>query len=92
MVFLRIFCPLLLSARIALNPQGFLVLLSTQTVRVAAPTVESQLQREILVQTRRRRRAGVFPRGDLRCYSWSLSHLGYLYPETIPVVIKVDHK
>ena len=23
--------------------------------------------------------------------SWSLSHLGYLYPETTPVVIKLDH-
>jgi len=29
-------------------------------------------------------------RGDL-CYdSWSLSHLGYLYPGTTPVVIKLD--
>jgi len=26
------------------------------------------------------------------CYdSWSLSHLGYLYPETTPVMIKLDH-
>jgi len=23
--------------------------------------------------------------------SWSLSHLGYLYPGTTPVVIKLDH-
>ena len=29
-------------------------------------------------------------RGDL-CYdSWSLSHLGYLYPGTTPVMIKLD--
>ena len=27
-------------------------------------------------------------RGD---YSWSLSHLGYLYPGTTPVMIKLDH-
>jgi len=26
-----------------------------------------------------------------RCDSWSLSHLGYLYPGTTPVMIKVDH-
>jgi len=25
------------------------------------------------------------------CDSWNLSHLGYLYPETTPVVIKLDH-
>ena len=26
------------------------------------------------------------------CYdSWSLSHLGYLYPGTVPVMIKLDH-
>jgi len=25
------------------------------------------------------------------CDSWSLSHLGYLYPGTTPVVIKLDH-
>jgi len=30
MVFLRVFCPLLLSARNVLNPRGFLVLPSTQ--------------------------------------------------------------
>ena len=24
--------------------------------------------------------------------SWSLSHLGYLYPGTTPVMIKLDHK
>ena len=29
--------------------------------------------------------------GDL-CYDrWSLSHLGYLYPGTTPVMIKLDH-
>ena len=25
------------------------------------------------------------------CDSWSLSHLGYLYPGTTPVMIKLDH-
>jgi len=41
--------------------------------------------------TRRRQRAGVSLRGDL-CYdSWSLSPLGYLYPGTTPVMIKLDH-
>ena len=33
--------------------------------------------------------------GRLRnlCYdSWSLSHLGYLYPGTTPVIIKLDHQ
>ena len=39
---------------------------------------------------RRRQRAGVSLRGDL-CYdSWSLGHLGYLYPGTTPVMIKLD--
>ena len=45
----------------------------------------------MVVKTRRRQRAGVPLRGDL-CYdSWSLSHLGYLYPGTTPVMIKLDH-
>ena len=30
---------------------------------------------------------GAWLRGD----SWSLSHLGYLYPGTTPVMIKLDH-
>ena len=43
------------------------------------------------VKTRRGQRAGVSLRGDL-CYgSWSLSHLGYLYTGTTPVMIKLDH-
>ena len=43
-----------------------------------------------MVKTRRRQRAGVSLRRDL-CYdSWSLSHLGYLYPGTTPVMIKLD--
>ena len=25
------------------------------------------------------------------CDSWSLGHLGYLYPGTAPVMIKLDH-
>jgi len=28
---------------------------------------------------------------NLCCDSWSLSHLGYLYPGTTPVMIKLDH-
>jgi len=45
----------------------------------------------MVVKTCRRQRAGVSLRGDL-CYdSWSLSHLGYLYPGTTPVMIKLDH-
>jgi len=27
----------------------------------------------------------------LPCDSWSLSHMGYLYPGTTPVMIKLDH-
>jgi len=45
----------------------------------------------MVVKTRRRQRAGVSLRGDL-CYdSWSLSHLGYLYPGTTPVMIKLSN-
>jgi len=33
------------------------------------------------------RRMARFGRGD----SWNLSHLGYLYPGTTPVMIKLDH-
>jgi len=41
-----------------------------------------------VVKTRRRERAGGSLRGDL-CYdSWSLGHLGYLYPGTTPVMIQ----
>jgi len=29
-------------------------------------------------------------RGENRRDSWSLSHLGYLYPGTTPVMIKLD--
>jgi len=47
--------------------------------------------RDMVVKTRRRQGAGVSLRGDL-CYdSWSLSHLGYLYPGTTPFMIKLDH-
>jgi len=45
----------------------------------------------MVVKTRTRHTAGVSLRGDLRYDSWSLSHLGYLYPETTPIVIKLDH-
>ena len=44
-----------------------------------------------VVKTRRWQRAGVSLRGDLCHDSWSLSHLGYLYPGTTPVMIKLDH-
>jgi len=51
----------------------------------------SNKQRDMVVKTRRRQRAGASLRGDL-CYdSWSLSHLGYFYPGTTPVMIKLDH-
>jgi len=51
----------------------------------------SNKHRDMVVKTRRRQRAGVSLRGDL-CYdSWSLSHLGYLFPRTTPVIIKLDH-
>jgi len=40
----------------------------------------------MVVKTRRRQRAGGSLRGDLFYDSWSLSHLGYLYPGTTPVM------
>ena len=52
---------------------------------------EATKQRDMVVKTRRRQRAGVSPRGDL-CYdSWSLSPLSYKGSGTTPVVIKLDH-
>jgi len=51
----------------------------------------SNKQKDMVVKTRRRQRAGVSLRGDLCYNSWSLSHLGYLYPGTTPVMIKLDH-
>jgi len=51
----------------------------------------SNKHRDMVVKTRRRQRVCVSLRGDLGNDSWSLSHLGYSYPGTTPVMIKLDH-
>ena len=95
-------------------------------IREAKISPRSNKQRDMVVKTHRRQRAGVslrtisniwtgyfgtparslnlntprwvitrvLPgtlRGDLCYNSWSLSHPGYLYPGTTPVMIKLDH-